>query len=414
MRRELLAPMAILLLAPFAILMLTAGGAHAGIMTNVNQSAAFVRMPARNATAGIDGVHYNPAGLTRLSNGWHFSINNQFVSIDRQVENDYTYLNDAPASVFPADASADLFPGLYAVYKINKSAFSFGLNPIRGIGRTDYSKGLPAFEMVISDLVPALHSAYGVTGYSAKMSFEETSASFGYQLGVSQEITPTLSLFAGGRLTTIKRTYRGGLGDISINPTTGYDGSYRLAEAFASDNAASFASTSQSYSGAAASIQTLISAGAGNYTIAQVQAAGYISSAQRAQYEGALAALGLAPAQIAALNMNQVHTRYEDAKAHYATNAALMTGIQGLTRDRELEVTQTGSGVAPILGLNLTPGREWTVGLKYEFATRLELKNDTQRDVPFPTGQASAGTSRPRFPWACHLPATRDWRCRRE
>ena len=52
--------------------------------------------------------------------------------------------------------------------------------------------------MILSDLVPALQPDYGVTAYSVAMRFDETSASFGYQLGVSHEINPTVSLFAGG------------------------------------------------------------------------------------------------------------------------------------------------------------------------------------------------------------------------
>jgi long-subunit fatty acid transport protein len=46
-----------------------------GIMTNTNQSAAYARMLARNATLGIDAVYYNPAGLTKLGNGFHLSLN---------------------------------------------------------------------------------------------------------------------------------------------------------------------------------------------------------------------------------------------------------------------------------------------------------------------------------------------------
>ncbi len=380
MRRELL------VLA--AILVLDVGMADAGIVTNANQGAAFVRMPARNATLGIDGVYYNPAGLTKLSDGWHFSLYNQSAFRNREVETDCANLNDAPSAVFPADAQSALSPGLYAVYKADKSAFSFGFNRIAGLGHADFSRGLPVFEQIFSDLVPALHTGYGVTGYSAKMDFDETATGLGFQLGVSYEVDPAVSLFGGGRLVTVKRTYGGGIRDVSINPTKGYDGSYRRADAFASQNAASFTSASQSYSGAAASVQSLISAGAGNFTIAQVQAAGYISSAERASYEGALANLGLTSAQIASLNMNQVHTYFNGAKTAFAANAALMTGIQALTGDRDLDVTQTGAGFAPILGMNLTLAQHWTVGLKYEFATKVELENDTRVDQfgTFPDG----------------------------
>jgi long-subunit fatty acid transport protein len=50
-----------------------------GIVTNTNQSAMYTRMGNRTATLGIDAVYYNPAGLTKLGNGFHFSINNQTI-----------------------------------------------------------------------------------------------------------------------------------------------------------------------------------------------------------------------------------------------------------------------------------------------------------------------------------------------
>ncbi len=42
-----------------------------GIVTNSNQSAAYVRMLARDASTSIDAVYYNPAGLTKLDRRAH-------------------------------------------------------------------------------------------------------------------------------------------------------------------------------------------------------------------------------------------------------------------------------------------------------------------------------------------------------
>jgi long-chain fatty acid transport protein len=50
-----------------------------GLVTNTNQSAAWVRLPSRNASSEIDAAYYNPAGLMKLDNGFHFSLNNQTV-----------------------------------------------------------------------------------------------------------------------------------------------------------------------------------------------------------------------------------------------------------------------------------------------------------------------------------------------
>ena len=41
-----------------------------GLVTNTNQSAAFLRNPARDATIELDAVYYNPAGVAFLKKGF--------------------------------------------------------------------------------------------------------------------------------------------------------------------------------------------------------------------------------------------------------------------------------------------------------------------------------------------------------
>ena len=53
-----------------------------GIVTNANQSAQYVRMLARDASTSIDAVYYNPAGLTKLADGFHISLSNQSIFPD--------------------------------------------------------------------------------------------------------------------------------------------------------------------------------------------------------------------------------------------------------------------------------------------------------------------------------------------
>ncbi len=50
-----------------------------GVVTNTNQSAGWARMLVRDASTDIDAVYFNPAGLTRLGDGFHIGINNQTV-----------------------------------------------------------------------------------------------------------------------------------------------------------------------------------------------------------------------------------------------------------------------------------------------------------------------------------------------
>ena len=118
-----------------------------GIMTNTNQSASYIRMLDRDASMGIDAVYYNPAGLTSLADGFHFSLNNQSVIQTRNINNALPILNQ---NEFKGTVSAPLFPSVYAAYKTGKLAFSFGFNPVGGGGgaallrRADDGKAVPA------------------------------------------------------------------------------------------------------------------------------------------------------------------------------------------------------------------------------------------------------------------------------
>ncbi len=64
-----------------------------GIVTNTNQSAAWVRTMVRDASTDIDAVYYNPAGLFKLNDGFHFSLNSQTLFQNKDVTDDYQFLN---------------------------------------------------------------------------------------------------------------------------------------------------------------------------------------------------------------------------------------------------------------------------------------------------------------------------------
>ena len=61
-----------------------------GLLTNTNQSIAFLRSLARNGAIGIDGVYSNPAGVAFLPNGLHISFNVQNVYQTRTINSGLT------------------------------------------------------------------------------------------------------------------------------------------------------------------------------------------------------------------------------------------------------------------------------------------------------------------------------------
>ncbi len=187
-----------------------------GLVTNTNQSASFIRMPALDAIIGVEGVYYNPAGLVKLENGLYVSLSNQIVNQKRNVSSTFPTLNSGD---YEGIVKAPLFPSAFVAYKANKFVFSFAFNPIGGGGGAEYENGLPSFESMVSQL-PLLVSGFGIptTAYSLDIFFKGTSTYFGYQGGVSYEVSDAIGVFAGVRYVTAKSTYAGNINDIMINP----------------------------------------------------------------------------------------------------------------------------------------------------------------------------------------------------
>jgi len=59
--------------------------------------------------------------------------------------------------------------------------------------------------------------------------------------------------------------------------------------------------------------------------------------------------------------------------------------------DQEVDAEQTGTGITPIVGLNIKLNSKVNIGLKYELATKMELTNKTTKDLiaspQFPDGE---------------------------
>lgn len=196
---------------------ITASLMAGGLVTNTNQSAAFTRLLSKNASIMVDAAYFNPAGLTKLNDGIHVSLSNQFINQTKTITNNYAVLND---DTFIGDVKAPFFPSFYGVYKKGKFAFSLGFNPIGGGGGAEYLTGLPQFEMDIAELVPLLGS-FGMPtdAYSADIYLKGTSIYFGYQANVAYAINDMISVAIGGRLVTAKNTQQGHINDIMANPT---------------------------------------------------------------------------------------------------------------------------------------------------------------------------------------------------
>jgi long-chain fatty acid transport protein len=358
------------MVAAFVPSMLFAGG----IVTNTNQSASFIRMPAQDATISIEGTYYNPAGLVHLENGFYVSLSSQTISQSREISSTFSMNRQE----FVGDVFAPVFPTFYAVYKMDKVAYSLGVNPIGGGGSANFKEGLPSFETLVkSQNIPALLTASGIptTAYRLDASLNGSSLNWGIQFNASYALNDVVSVSLGFRYIIANNSYDGGM-NIFINPQHPLNAS-------GSGNMVSapifFGALSTAASGAASSIQPIITGGGGDYTLDQLVAASMITQAQADQLSG-----GLGAAYNSALTASQIQTAYQ-------TIAATMNGYAVATSDKELDAKQSGSGISPIVGLNLKFSDALNVALKYEHKADITMTNKTVKDVlgMYPDGAKS-------------------------
>jgi len=348
-----------------------------GLVTNTNQSALYTRLQSRNASTSVDAAYYNPAGLTKLGNGFHASISNQTIGQTKSVVNNYPYIAGSPKD-YVGNVSAPLFPSVYGVFKVGKFAVSAGFNPIGGGGGAVYDDGLPSFETQIADLVPLLVSqGFPTTQYSADIFFEGTSVYFGYQANVSYKINDMISVAAGMRMVTAKNTYNGYMRDIMVNPNypafgATFNGSLVPAPDFFTAGATTLNTLAAGATAFVSGLQPIIDGGAGSVLLANGTSVG-LSAAQVAQIQQIMGAAGQTPAQIGGATISYAQTVLGIAAPSFTANATSLTGYAAQTQDIEVDAEQTGMGYSPILSVNISPLENLNIAVKYEFKTELEL-----------------------------------------
>lgn len=202
-----------------------------GLVTNTNQSAAFLRNPARMASIELDAVYYNPAGVAFLKNGFHFGLNNQSAFQSRNITATIQSNTFVPPSAmenrkYEGKIASPVIPSFHFAYVSDRWSISSHFGVPGGGGKLDYDNGLPMFDvmvrqmvfgnvygMLVGNQVPAATAAaqaYAMAGEAAvNSSFSGQTFLFGWQVGGTYLLTDNLSAYAGARLLLAKAKYVG-------------------------------------------------------------------------------------------------------------------------------------------------------------------------------------------------------------
>lgn len=202
-------------------------------LTNTNQSIRFLRNPARVGAIGIDGVYFNPAGVTFMQEGWHIQFNWQSPHQKRDVYANYgplfgaNYLNPGIAEAdgafsrkFTGKVDVLMQPSLFAAYNTGDWSFQFGFGILGGGGECKFKQGIGAFEALVGQMGMAKMGAlFG--GYSLNQYVEGKSFYYGITMGAARKIGDKLSVSLGLRGIIASNHFKGRVDNITFRTIGG-------------------------------------------------------------------------------------------------------------------------------------------------------------------------------------------------
>ena len=232
-------------LVSLAIAMASAAPSFAGgLLTNTNQHVAFNRMMSREASIGIDGVYYNPAGVVFMGEGKHLAINWQLAYQTRSIENDYALFtnnvnNPTTPREFKGKAFAPVIPSFQYAYNKGRWSLQAAFALTGGGGKCTFDNGLGSFEKIVAETaiaacqlagaVDQVASQYGVPtvfssdkyfGKEGKYSYNSYMHGrqyyYGLSVGAAYKINEHLSAYAGVRGVYASTNYYGYVEDIKV------------------------------------------------------------------------------------------------------------------------------------------------------------------------------------------------------
>lgn len=296
-----------------------------GLLTNTNQHVAFNRMMSREASIGIDGVYYNPAGVVFMGEGSHLAINWQAAWQTRTINNDYKlFTNNVNNPTTPRDfkgkAVAPVIPSFQYAYNKGRWSLQGNFALTGGGGKCTFDNGLGSFEKIVSE------TAMGAIGLASAVDYAAN------KMLVPGSINP----------------------DGTINNAK-YKQMFTSDGAFGSKGAYSFNSYMhgrQYYFGLSAGAAYKVT---DNFSVY----AGLRGIYATCNYYGYV----------------------EDIKVGNMPLYQVLDPSKENSANIELSCDQSGIGFTPMLAVDYKAGR-WNFSAKYEFKTRMRLKNKSVNQLP--------------------------------
>jgi long-chain fatty acid transport protein len=156
-----------------------------GIDNKTAWSAEYIRTFNRNAaTDSADIVMYNPAGTTKMEDGFYGNLSVLYVAKN--------YSNNINGTEFDQDEPS-FIPGFFLLYKKDRLAGFFGLSNVVGGGTVKFENGDYTTNLVGSGLIAGLPPALGYNNISNQY-LEAEHVGLGYTFGGAFKINDMFSV----------------------------------------------------------------------------------------------------------------------------------------------------------------------------------------------------------------------------
>lgn len=340
-----------------------------GILTNTNQSVHFLRNPARDASTEIDAVYTNPAGLVMLSDGFHFSLNNQSAFQTRTITSTsplFLMNGGKETKEFEGKASVPIVPSAMGAYKKGNWVLSGSVAIAGGGGKATFNNGLPSFEAAAAkstDIVAA--AGYKANRYEVDQYMKGSNFIVGAQLGGTYKINDMFSAYAGFRLNIVTNRYEGYLRNLKMNLTP---------------------TASSEYSNQMVSAAKVLEAIAVKASESQQQMIGILAKAsteEGAQLESKQTGWGVAP--ILGFNFNYEDKLNIGVKYEFKTSLDVENNTKrddtGLFSDGVNTAHDVPSLLTVGVSYRILPQLQASVGYHHFFDSKAKMADDKQKDA---------------------------------
>ncbi len=289
-----------------------------GLFTNTNQNPIFFRQPAQNAIIGVQGAYYDPAGLVFMNEGLHFGLGEQMAFQTRTITSSY------------------------APFALNRESLGQSVNEYKG---STFAPVIPSLDLAYNKNRWAASLHFGVVSGGGSCAFDDGLGSFEAPMALLPAAVNTLagSEIMGGYQADINFTGK----------SFGFGGQFNYSYKVFDDD---FLKLSLAAGIRLNYLKNQYDGGIFNYQL-------YMNQMQSLLPAGT--ALQAVLSQILSVQM----------PAQMAQQTA--QGIaQQLGADKEVSCTQTGFAYTPVLNAHLQAGIV-DLAVKYEFRTKVTLKNET-------------------------------------